>query len=92
MLIAKAKERTAHPGLVPHPLGSPYGPVCAWHANEMKMLLDDVNRLRVEQGSETITMAQIVQAEIAASGHSDYARNLAISCAQFVVLKPRVVA
>ena len=57
---------------------------CAWHKHEMEGLWREVNRMRLRNGHEPVTMDELRILEAQAEGHSDYTHKLALYSAELV--------
>lgn len=61
------------------------GNTLAWIIYERHVMLDAVNRARLEQGRSIITEEDVIQVERSALGHCDYSRKFALYCAELAL-------
>jgi hypothetical protein len=81
-VLAKAMEnRDERPDVV----DTMDGPELEWMLFERRVMLDEVNRLRVERGFPKVDSHLVLRAERLAVGHVDYHLKFALYCAEIVL-------
>jgi hypothetical protein len=81
VLIEAAKHRNDRA----YPMTTPAGEMMGWVWYEIEQLLFAVNGFRESRRRKSVSLSEIVDAERQASGHLDYADQLALYCAELAL-------
>lgn len=81
LLAAAAKERGQRSNVV----DTPDGPAMEWELHERTVLLEEVNRIRADQGWQPVRVADVARADRAHAGHCDWFEKFTWDCARIAV-------